>query len=92
MIVAVVEAVTALVVIVKVAAVLPAATVTLAGSVAEELLLDNAIEIPPVGAAALRVTVLVDTVPPVTEVGLSEMEESAKAGAIVRAAVLSTPL
>lgn len=92
MIVAVVEAVTVLVVIVKVEAVLPVGTMTLGGTVAEELLLDSAIEIPPVGAAALRVTVLVDMLPPVTEVGLSEMEESATAGMMVSDVVLSTPL
>jgi hypothetical protein len=56
--------VTALVVIVNVAELFPATTVTLAGVVATAvLLLDSVTTIPPVGAAALRFTVPV-TVPP----------------------------
>ena len=60
-----------LVVIVKVALVLPAATVTLARTVATAvLLLERAIVTPPAGAVALRVTVPVEPVPPVTPAGL----------------------
>jgi hypothetical protein len=68
--------VAAIVVTVKVAVVLPAATVTLAGTVAAVLLLDRATEMPPLGAEPLKVTVPVAEVPPVTLVGLTETEES----------------
>jgi hypothetical protein len=48
----------------------PAATVTEAGTVALGSLLESVTTAPPVGAAALRVTVLaVADVPPITEVG-----------------------
>ena len=56
---------------VKVAVVEPAATVTDAGTVA---LLEPDARVtvtPPVGAATVRVTVPVELLPPVTEVGLS---------------------
>ena len=79
--------VTGVVVTVKFAVVLPAATVTLAGTVAEALLLDRATEMPPVGAVAFRVTVPVEGLPPVTEVGLSETEDNATAGVMVSDAV-----
>jgi len=60
---------TVTVVTVKVAVVAPAATVTLAGTVAAAvLLLDKPTDRPPVGAALPRVTVPVDEVPPITEV------------------------
>ena len=63
---------TAEVVIVKVAVVAPAATVTLAGACAAAvLLLVKATTAPPAGAAAAKVTVPVDNVPPITEAGLS---------------------
>ena len=88
--VAVAEEVTAVVVRLKVAVVLPAATVTVAGTVAEVLLLDKVTEIPPVGAAALKVTVPVDELPPVTVVGLSETDNKAAVGEMVSAAVLLT--
>jgi hypothetical protein len=62
----------------KVAEVAPAATVTLVGTVAAEvLLLASVTAAPPVGAAAFNVTVPVDPVPPVTLVGFSESEEIA---------------
>jgi len=54
---AVVVVVTDVVVIVNVALVAPEATVTLLGTLAEELLLDKLTTEPPDGAAALRVTV-----------------------------------
>jgi hypothetical protein len=86
--VAVAEEVTAVVVTVNVAVVLPAATVTVAGTVAEVLLLDKATEIPPVDEAALKVTVPVEELPPVTLVGLSDTDDKALAGVTVSEAVL----
>jgi hypothetical protein len=63
---------TGLVVIVNVAVVCPVDTLTLAGTCAAlELLLDRVTMAPPGGAAAAKVTVPVDEVPPTTEVGLS---------------------
>ena len=67
--VAAVEAVTGLVVIVNVPVEKPAATVTVDGTVAVELLDVNATVVPPVGAMPLRVTVPVEVEPPRTEVG-----------------------
>ncbi len=67
-----VEVPTALVVTVNVALVLPPATVTLAGTVAAEvLLLDSDTTTPPAGAALPSVTVPWDGLPPTTLVGLS---------------------
>ncbi len=74
--VAVVVLATVVVVTVKVAVVALAATVTLAGTVAAALLLDKATDSPPVGAALPKVTVPVDEVPPVTEVGFSVTEDT----------------
>lgn len=57
----------------KVAVVAPAATVTVAGTVAAEGLLEvNTTGIPPVGAALPSVTVPVEGAPPGTDVGFSE--------------------
>ena len=72
------DALTVLVLTVKVAVVAPAATVTLAGVLATAvLLLDRETTAPPAGAAALNVTVPVeDCVPPVTLVGFKRSEES----------------
>ncbi len=90
---------TAEVVTVKVAVVAPAATVTLAGTVADALLLDKLTTAPPVGAALLSVTVPVEVPPPVTEVGfkLRRLREGADAGFTVNGKVstsllLSVPL
>ena len=65
---------------VKLALVCPAATVTLAGTVAAALLLDNVTTVPPLGAAAVRVTVPVELVPPVTVLGFSVSDEGMGAG------------
>jgi hypothetical protein len=62
---------TATVVTVNVAVVAPAATVTLAGTVALALLEVSATESPPVAAAELIVTVPVDVAPPSTDVGFN---------------------
>jgi|SRR6266851_1568621 hypothetical protein len=78
----VVEAATALVLTVKVALVAPAATITLDGVLAADvLLLESVTTAPPEGAAPLRVTVPVeDCTPPTTFVGFSVSEESVEAG------------
>jgi hypothetical protein len=66
---------TGVVATVNVAVVAPAATVTLAGTCAAAvLLLDRATTAPPVGAGALNVTVPVDELPPVTDVGFKLTE------------------
>jgi hypothetical protein len=93
-IVAVADDVTAIVVTVKFAAVLPAATVTLAGTVAEGLLLNNTTVMPPAGAAAFRVTVPVEETPPITEAGLSVNEASPgpEPPVTVRVVVMAAPL
>ena len=76
-----VEALTTLVLTVKVALVAPEATVTLEGTrAAVVLLLESATCAPPVGAGALSVTVPVDEFPPVTLAGFNARELSATAG------------
>ena len=71
-----VEVVTALVLTVNVALLAPAATVTLAGTVAAAVLLEREMAAPPLRAGPLSVTVPVeDCAPPVTLVGLSVSEE-----------------
>ena len=84
--------VTGVVVTVKFAVVLPAATVTLAGTVAEGLVLDNATVMPSIGAGVFRVTVPVEELPPVTEAGLSDSEDKPGTGRIVSDAVWFTLL
>ena len=60
---------------VKLAVVAFAATVTLAGTVAADvLLLESVITAPPDGARPFSVTVAVEVVPPRTEVGFKETE------------------
>ena len=82
---------TVLVVTVKVAVVLPAATVTLEGTVAYEVLLLLSVTVaPPLGARPLNVTVPVEFVPPLTLVGLRVKEESA-GGVTVRVAEARPP-
>ena len=75
-----VDAATDVVVIVKVALVAPAGTVTLAGTVVALELAESDTDAPPAGAAALNVTVPVEELPPATLVGLSESAESVATG------------
>ena len=65
---------------VKLALVCPAATATLASTVAAALLLDNVTTVPPVGAAPVRVTVPVELAPPVTTLGFNVSDEGRGAG------------
>jgi len=75
-----VDAVTALVLTVNVALLIPAATVTLVGTLAAPLSLESITCAPPVGAGPLSVAVPVeDCVPPVTLEGFSASEESIEA-------------
>src|SRR5947207_14192308 len=76
-----VDAATALVLIVKVAVVLAAGTVTLEGTLAAVLLLESVTCAPPAGAGPLSVTVPVEEFPPATLVGFSASEERERAGA-----------
>ena len=72
-----VDAVTVLVLTVKVALVLPAGTVTLDGTLAAVSLLESITCAPPAGAAPLSVTVPVDDcAPPVTVEGFNASEET----------------
>lgn len=92
--VTVVEVVTELVVTVKFALVLPAATVTLDGTEAAGPLLVSETETL-LDGAAVSVTVPVEEVPAVTLVGLRVSEDTvtdAAGGLTVRVAVLVTPL
>ena len=80
---------TADVVTVNVRLVLPAETVTLAGTVATGvLLLDSDTTVPPDGAALVSVTVPCDVLPPTTVAGLNEIAESV--GALVPAVTVRT--
>ena len=74
---------TGLVVMVNVAVVAPAATVTLAGACAAAvLLLESVTTAPPAGAGLSSVTVPVEGFPPVTDAGLTLTELSAATGAV----------
>ena len=75
MIVTIVLVVTLVVLTVKLALLAPAATVTLAGTVAAEALLER-YTVALLAAAPLRVIMPVEGDPPVTLVGLSPMDES----------------
>ena len=88
-----VDAATAVVLIVKVAVVLAAGTVTLEGTLAAALLLESATCAPPAGAGPLSVTVPVDDcVPPVTLVGFNVSEETDTGGADITGSVIVWPL
>jgi hypothetical protein len=80
------------VVTVKVAVLLPAATVTEGGTTAAGELLDSVTGMPPAGAAETRVTVPVALAPPLTLVGLTFRVESVLAGVIVSEAFFVVPL
>ena len=89
-----VDAVTALVLAVKVALVAPAGTATLEGTLAAPLLLESATCAPPAGAGPLNVTAPVeDCAPPTTLVGFSVSEETTGSGGGVTVSVadLLTP-
>jgi hypothetical protein len=89
-----VEAATLAVLTVNVAPVAPAATVTLAETVAAAMLpLEREMAAPPLGAGPLSVTVPVEGDPPVTLVGLSVSEETVGrgCGSTVSEAVLVAP-
>ena len=88
-----VDVVTALVFTVNVALLAPAATVTVAGTVAVDVLLERETTAPPMGAGPLSVTVPVEGDPPVTLAGFSVSEESVGrgCGSTVREAVLVAP-
>ena len=88
-----VDVVTALVLTVNVALLAPAATVTVAGTVAVDvLLLERETTAPPMGAGPLSITVPVEGDPPVTLVGFSVSEERVRAGgSTVSEAVLVAP-
>ena len=91
-----VEAVTTLVLTVKVALVAPAGTATLEGTLVAPLLLESATCAPPAGAGPLSVTVPVeDCTSPITLVAFSVSEESegagGEAGVTVSEADLGTP-
>jgi hypothetical protein len=91
-IVTVVDFDTPLVETVKVAVLAPAATRTLAGTVAAAvLLLERATVTPPVGAAPVSVTVPVDVPLPVTRVGFRVRVDNV-GGFTVRLAVFVAPL
>ncbi len=84
---------TRVVVIVNVALVLPPGTVTEAGSLATDELSLSETTAPPLGAAALNVTVPWDVLPPLTLVGLSEsaLNTGNTGGVTVSVAVFVTP-
>jgi len=89
-----VDAVTAVVVTVKVALELPAGTFTLDGTVAALLLLESVTWAPPAGAAALSVTVpLEDCAPPITLGGFNVSDEAdGLTGAVSTESVIVCPL
>lgn len=90
-IVAVVEVATAPVEIVNEAVKAPAATVTFGGVTATVLLEDRLTRIPPEGAGPLKVTVPVEGVPPINEVGVSPRLDNPTGGVIVSVAVAELP-
>jgi hypothetical protein len=87
-----VDTVTVPAVAVNVVLVLPEGTVTLAGTVATEVLpLVSVTTVPPVGAAPLNVTVPVEDVPEVTDVGLNVTDDTETGGATVSTALWLLP-
>jgi hypothetical protein len=83
---------TGLVVMVKLAVVAPAATVTDAGTwAAAGLLLESVTTAPPAGAAPFNVTVPVEEPPPSTDVGL-RVRDVREAAVTVNVVVRVTPL
>ena len=88
-----VDAATALVLIVKVALLLPAGTITLEGTLAAPLLLESITCAPPAGAGPLSVTVpMDDCAPPITLVGFNVSEETAGGGVGVTGSTIVWPL
>ena len=87
---ALVDAPTGVVVMLKVALVPPAAIVTLAGTAAAPLVLDTATCAPPAGAGPSSVTVPVTGVPPVT-LALLRLSAATLGGTTVRVAVCVPP-
>ena len=86
-----VDVVTLRVVTVKVVLVLPAGTVTLAGTVAAAVLpLVSVTTAPPEGAASFKVTVPVEDVPGITDFGLNVTDDT-RSGATVRVALWLLP-
>lgn len=84
-------AATAVVVIVTVTVKPLAGTVADAGTLATVgLLLENAICAPPSGAPVLRTTVLVDELPPITDVGLVSIVDSVAGGGAVSGVKVNT--
>ena len=75
-------ALTAAVLTVKLALVWPWGTTTLPGTVAAAALLDRNTPTPPEGAAMLSVTVPVEELPPVTELGFSDSPDTPTLGAV----------
>src|SRR6266513_760577 len=87
-----VDAATALVLIVKVALLLPAGTITLEGTLAAPLLLESITCAPPAGAGPLSVTVpMDDCAPPITLVGFIVSEETVGGVTGDKADVLTPP-
>ena len=87
-----VDAATALVLIVKVALLLPAGTITLEGTLAAPLLLESITCAPPAGAGPLSVTVpMDDCAPPITLVGFNVSVETVGGVTANEADVLTPP-
>ena len=90
-----VEVVTELVVILKLALLLPAVTVTLVGTLVALEFSESVTTAPPAGAAALNVTVPVEEFPPTKLVGLRDSVESVvpvdTVGLMVNVAFCVTP-
>jgi len=89
----VVVVITELVVTANVVDVLPAGTMTLGDTwAAVALLLERVTVAPPDGAGPFRVTVPVELLPPVTDVGFSVTEDRVTAGFTVKVAVRLVPV